>query len=110
MVLDGKEDWLRERFIRHRRNADVVRQELIAETGIAVSLKTLQRAVHPFRQALKAEALPNLLHATCMLTRSCYRARVRTAQGFSGIAALCSRKNRRRGAGSRSWRARSALT
>jgi hypothetical protein len=46
----------------------VVRQELIAETGIAVSLKTLYRAVHPCRQALKAEALANLLRATRMLT------------------------------------------
>jgi hypothetical protein len=29
--LDGLEDWLRERFIRHRGNADVVRQDLLAE-------------------------------------------------------------------------------
>src|SRR5947199_7579949 len=27
-VLDGQESWLRERFERHRGNADVVRQEL----------------------------------------------------------------------------------
>jgi transposase len=56
-MLDGLEDWLRERFIRHRGNADVVRQDLIAEKGIAISLRTLQRAVQPYRQALKAEAL-----------------------------------------------------
>lgn len=56
-ALDGHEGWLRERFIRHRGNADVVRQDLIAEKGIAVSLRTLQRAVQPYRQALKAEAL-----------------------------------------------------
>jgi hypothetical protein len=67
-VLDGQEDWLREQFIRHRRNADVVRQELIAETGIAVSLKTLYRAVHPCMQALKAEALVILLLVICILT------------------------------------------
>jgi transposase len=55
--LDGLDDWLRERFIRHRGNADVVRQDLLAETGLAVSRRTLQRAVQPYRQALKAEAL-----------------------------------------------------
>ena len=56
-ALDGHEDWLRERFIRHRGNADVVRQDLVAEKGLGVSLRTLQRAVAPYRQALKAEAL-----------------------------------------------------
>jgi transposase len=55
--LDGLEGWLRERFIRHRGNADVVRQDLLAEKGLAVSRRTLQRAVEPYRQALKAEAL-----------------------------------------------------
>ena len=33
-ALDGLEDWLAERFRRHRGNADVVRQELLAEHGI----------------------------------------------------------------------------
>lgn len=56
-TLDGHEDWLRERFIRHRGNADVVRQDLAAEKGIAIGLRTLQRAVKPYRQALRAEAL-----------------------------------------------------
>jgi transposase len=56
-LLDGLEDWLRERFIRHRGNADVVRQDLLAEKGLGVSGRTLQRAVEPYRQALKAEAL-----------------------------------------------------
>ncbi|SHI07990.1 hypothetical protein SAMN05443248_8005 [Bradyrhizobium erythrophlei] len=55
--LDGLEGWLRERFIRHRGNADVVRQDLMAEEGVAVSPRTLQRAVQPYRQALRAEAL-----------------------------------------------------
>ena len=35
--LDGLEGWLRERFIRHCGNADVVRQDLVAEKGVAVS-------------------------------------------------------------------------
>ena len=56
-ALDGQDDWLRERFVRHRGNADVVRQDLLAEKGLVVSLRTLQRAVAPYRQALKAEAL-----------------------------------------------------
>ncbi len=56
-ALEGQEDWLRERFLRHRGNADVVRQDLLAEKALGVSLRTLQRAVQPYRQALKAEAL-----------------------------------------------------
>ena len=51
-LLDGHEDWLRERFIRHRGNADVVRQDLLSEKGLAVSRRTLQRAVQSYRQAL----------------------------------------------------------
>jgi transposase len=54
--LSGLEDWLRERLRRHRGNADVVRQELIAEKGIDVSLRTVERAVARFRQELDAEA------------------------------------------------------
>src|SRR5215212_6752390 len=44
-ALDGLEDWLAERFRRHRGNADVVRQELSAEHGIAVRVRTVERAV-----------------------------------------------------------------
>jgi transposase len=54
--LDGLEAWLTERFERHRGNADVVRQDLRREHGIAVSLRTIERAVAPLRQALRAEA------------------------------------------------------
>jgi len=63
-VLDGHEDWLRLRLIRHRGNADVVRQDLAAEKAITVSLRTLQRAVQPYRQALKAEALATVRFET----------------------------------------------
>ena len=45
------------RLIRHRGNADVVRQELAAEKGIVASLRTVERAVLPHRAALRAEAL-----------------------------------------------------
>jgi transposase len=63
-ALDGHGDWLRERFLRHRGNADVIRQDLAAEKGILVSLRTLQRAVQPYRQALKAEALATVRFET----------------------------------------------
>ena len=55
-ALDGYEAWLQERFRQHRGNADVVRQELASEQGIAVSLRTVERAVAPYRQELAAEA------------------------------------------------------
>ena len=55
-ALNGLRTWLRERFLTHRGNADVLRQELTAEKGIAVSLRTVERAVKPFRQELEAEA------------------------------------------------------
>src|SRR3954464_5795163 len=43
--LDGLEGWLRERFIRHRGNADVLRQDLLAEKGVRDRLRTLERPV-----------------------------------------------------------------
>ena len=55
-ALDGLEVWLAERFRRHRGNADVVRQELLGEHGIAVSLRTVERAVASLRRELAAEA------------------------------------------------------
>ena len=55
--LSGCEDFLRERMVRHRGNADVVRQELAAEKGVVASLRTVERAVLPHRAALRAEAL-----------------------------------------------------
>lgn len=64
---DGLEDWLRERFLRHHTNADVVRQDLIAEKDVAVSLRTLQRAVQPYRHAQKAETLATVRFETLML-------------------------------------------
>ena len=54
--LDGLEAWLADRFHQHRGNADVVRQDLVREHGIVVSLRTVERAVAPFRQAVRAQA------------------------------------------------------
>lgn len=55
-ALDDLTAWIKERFLRHRGNAEVVRQELKGEHGIEVSLRTVERAVLPYRQELRAEA------------------------------------------------------
>jgi transposase len=55
-TLDGLEEWLAARFRQHRGNADVVRQELLAEHGVAVGLRTVERAVAHLRRAFAAEA------------------------------------------------------
>jgi len=54
--LAGLETWLAERFRQHRGNAAVVHQELLDELGVSVSLRTVERAVAPLRQRLRAEA------------------------------------------------------
>jgi transposase len=51
-ALGRFEEWLRKRFLGGVRNADVLRQEL-AERGVLVSLRTVERFVAP----LRAEAL-----------------------------------------------------
>jgi transposase len=62
--LDGLEGWLAERFRRHRGNADVVRQDLEREHGIRLSRRTVERAVAPLRQELRAEARATLRFET----------------------------------------------
>src|SRR3954467_1434972 len=56
--------WLAERFRRHRGDAAGVRQELAAELGIEVSLRTVERAVAPLRRELTAEALATVRFET----------------------------------------------
>jgi transposase len=63
-VLDGQREWLRQRFMAHRGNADVVRQELAGEKGIEVSLRTVERAVEPWRQELRNAALATVRFET----------------------------------------------
>src|SRR3954464_3602162 len=63
-VLAGHGAWRAERFRRHRGNADVVRQELAAELGITVSLRTVERAVVHLRRELAAEALATVRFET----------------------------------------------
>jgi hypothetical protein len=53
-VLGGHQAWLRERFLQHRGNCDVVRQQLSKELGIDTSLRTVERACRGFRQELEA--------------------------------------------------------
>jgi transposase len=53
-VLRGFEPWLGERLQQHRGNADVVRQDLERQHGLAVSLRTVERAVAPLRRELHA--------------------------------------------------------
>lgn len=62
--LDGLQDWLAERFRQHHGNADVVRQDLLREHGIAVSLRTVERAVAPLRRELRAETLATVRYET----------------------------------------------
>ena len=62
--LAGLEGWLKERFYQHRGNAEVVRQELERVHGIAVSRRTVERAVAGWRQDLRAEALATVRFET----------------------------------------------
>ncbi len=63
-ALAGHEAWLAERFRRHAGNADVVRQELAAELGVVVSLRTVERAVAHLRRELAAAALATVRFET----------------------------------------------
>jgi hypothetical protein len=54
--LGGLEKWLEQRFQQHWGNCDVLRQELAREHGIAVSLRTVERACWGFRAGLAARA------------------------------------------------------
>lgn len=53
--LHGLENWLTERFLHHRGNANLVRQEVLHELEIEVSLRTVERAVAPLRKKLKTD-------------------------------------------------------
>lgn len=49
-ALDALAGWVTERFHRHQGRADVVRQDLLREHGLTVSLRTVERAVAPLRR------------------------------------------------------------
>ena len=48
-VLEKHETWVRERYLAGVRNGDVLRQEL-AERGVHVSLRTVERCIKPVRE------------------------------------------------------------
>lgn len=54
-AFDGLDDWLHERFFRHDGNADVIRQELAAEQGIIIGLRSVELKVRHLRRELKAQ-------------------------------------------------------
>ena len=62
--LAGLEAWLKEQFHQHRGNCDVVRQELARVHGLAVSLRTVERACRPHRAELAARARATLRFET----------------------------------------------
>ena len=63
-ALRGLESWLGERLQQHRGNADVVRQDLRREHGIAVCLRTVERAVAPFRRELRTAEIATVRFET----------------------------------------------
>ena len=54
--LDDQRARLKERFFRQRGNVEVVRQDLVRERSIDVILRTVERAVAPYRRLMAAEA------------------------------------------------------
>jgi transposase len=63
-ALQALKPWLNERLQQHRGNADVVRQDLQREHGVAVSLRTVERAVAPFRRELRAAEIATVRFET----------------------------------------------
>ncbi len=63
-ALHGLEAWLAERLQQHRGNADVVRQDLERLHGVTVSLRTVERAVAPFRRELRAAEIATVRFET----------------------------------------------
>ena len=63
-TLAGHEGWLKERLVRHAGNADVVRQEMAVELGLTVSLRTVERAVAPYRREIAAQSLATVRFET----------------------------------------------
>ena len=57
-------EWLQGQLAQHSGNADVIRQQLISEFGLAVSLRTVERAVSSFRQEDKAASLATVRFET----------------------------------------------
>jgi transposase len=63
-LLDGHREWLQQQFEQHHGNAEVVRQELVKQKGIQVSLRTVERAVQTWREALRQSAQATVRYET----------------------------------------------
>ena len=63
-LLKQHRDWIGDEYRKHRGNAEVVRQELQRQKGIAVSLRTVERAVADHRRLFAAEARATLRFET----------------------------------------------
>ncbi len=66
--LEDQEEWLKERFFRHRGNAEVVRQDLLREQSTDVSVRTVERAVAPFCERIRTDTV-HRREAACFLRR-----------------------------------------
>jgi transposase len=55
-TLDDHQQWIEQQYRQHRGNAEVVRQELVREHSVQVSVRTVERAVAGYRRQLRAEA------------------------------------------------------
>ena len=62
--LDGLKEWLEQQFRLHHGNAEVVRQELLGEKRIAVSLRTVERAVAAWRKDLAVRGMATVRYET----------------------------------------------
>ena len=54
--LEALDVWLEEMFNLHKGNAEVIRQELVRQHNMQANLRTIERAVRPFRQRAFASA------------------------------------------------------
>lgn len=62
--LSAHSEWLAGQFRQHRGNCDVVRQELLREHGVQVSLRTVERAVAHFRREVLAQSVATVRYET----------------------------------------------
>lgn len=85
-VLDKHLPWVNEQYMKHRGNADVVRQELQRQFRQQVSLRTIERAVAPLRRQLNAAAVATVLVSRLRQAGIC--------RGTLGKRGCSSRENR----------------
>ncbi len=69
--LDGHREWLQQQFEQHHGNAEVVRQELVKQKGIEVSLRTVERAVRAWREALRQSRQATVRYETPHRASNC---------------------------------------